>query len=120
MSDEEFRSFEEFWPFYVEQHSKPATRALHFVGTTAAIACALGGPLIALAPFCGYGPAWVSHFFIEKNRPATFKHPLWSLRADFRMFRLTLLGRMERELARAREQYPPRAAASDQPSAISR
>jgi len=107
MSEErDFRSFEEFWPFYVKEHSKKATRILHFVGTTAAGACVLGGLLtkrrwlLAVAPVAGYGPAWFSHFFIEKNRPATFKHPVWSLRADGVMWWKTLTRTMDAEVER--------------------
>lgn len=92
MADREYETFEEFWPFYVKEHRKASTRALHFVGTTAAMACLAGGLLtkrrwlLAVAPFAGYGPAWFSHFVIEKNRPATFKYPLWSLKADLIMW----------------------------------
>lgn len=92
MADREYETFEEFWPFYVKEHRKASTRALHFVGTTAAMACLAGGLLtkrrwlLAVAPFAGYGPAWFSHFVIEKNRPATFKYPLWSLKADLVMW----------------------------------
>jgi hypothetical protein len=100
-------TYQEFWPYYVSQHLRPSTRALHFFGTTFVLAClgaaALVSPVWLLAaPFGGYGPAWIGHFFFEKNRPATFRHPLWSLRGDFRMYRLTLLGRMGPELERAR------------------
>jgi len=104
---ESFQSFEEFWPFYVREHSHPLNRALHFVGTTGVLAC-LGTalltrsklPLLA-APVMGYGFAWIGHFLVEKNRPATFKHPLWSLRADFVMYKKMWTGEMAGELARA-------------------
>lgn len=117
-------SYEEFWPYYVSQHMVPITRRLHVVGTTlvlAALAAALAvDPLWLLAaPLAGYGFAWAGHFFFEHNRPATFTYPVWSLRADFRMFRLTLLGRMGRELERARELYPRPGAVGNQHSAIS-
>ena len=102
----DFRSFEEFWPFYVREHSKKATRILHFVGTTAAGACVLGGLLtkrrwlLAVAPVVGYGPAWIGHFFVEGNKPATFDHPLWSLRADGVMWWKTLTRTMDAEVER--------------------
>jgi hypothetical protein len=101
-----FETFEEFWPFYVKQHSKKATRIMHFVGTTGAIACAAGGLLtkrrwlLAAAPVCGYGFAWASHFFIEKNRPATFTYPAWSLRADFVMWWKMCAREMDAEVER--------------------
>ena len=93
-------SFEEFWPFYLGEHSKAATRALHFAGTAgglllAAAAALLGRwGLLAAAPVFAYGLAWIGHFFVEKNRPATFQHPLWSLRGDFRMLFRMIRGRM--------------------------
>jgi hypothetical protein len=104
-------SYEEFWPYYVSEHALPATRALHFAGTSLVLACFAAGLLVsawwfAAAPLAGYGFAWVAHFFFEKNRPATFTYPLWSLRGDFRMFRLMLLGRMAPELARAASLFP--------------
>ena len=103
-------SYEEFWPYYVSEHSLPSTRVLHFVGTALVLACLALGALVSpwwllAAPLAGYGFAWVGHFFFEHNRPATFTYPLWSLRGDFRMFRLILLGRMEPELERARATY---------------
>jgi hypothetical protein len=104
-------SYEEFWPYYVSEHRLPLTRALHFAGTSLVLASVAAGVLVSpwwflAAPFAGYGFAWAGHFFCEKNRPATFTYPLWSLRGDFRMYRLMLLRRMEPELARAAALYP--------------
>jgi hypothetical protein len=105
-------SFEDFWPFYVARHVHPVNRALHFLGTSLvlgvlAAAISLGEPLWLLAvPVAGYGPAWVGHLLFEGNEPATFEHPVWSLRGDLRMYRLMWMARMEPELARARLLYP--------------
>ena len=102
-----YTTFAEFWPFYLREHSKPATRALHYIGTSLVVALAgyalLMGEwlwLIAL-PLAGYFFAWLAHFTIEKNRPATFTYPLWSLFADFRMWWLWLSGGLKAELERA-------------------
>lgn len=99
-------TFEEFWPFYVKEHSLPETRRMHFAGTSVVVGL-LGAAVLfrkswplKLAPFAGYGPAWVSHFFVEKNKPASFKYPLWSLLADFKMWGLIASGQMDAELAR--------------------
>jgi hypothetical protein len=104
---EDFRSFEDFWPFYVREHSKPLTRWFHFAGTSAAIV-ALGAwgktrkpAYLAAALVGGYLPSWISHFFIENNRPATFKYPLWSLIGDLKMYGLIWQGKMDAEVARA-------------------
>ncbi|WP_428267030.1 Mpo1-like protein [Haliangium sp.] len=102
-------SFEEFWPYYVSQHMDPTCRALHFVGTSLALGCAaltpFYPPALLAAPVAGYSLAWLGHFVFEKNRPATFTYPLWSLRGDFRMWRLTLARKMEAELERARAMF---------------
>ena len=101
MNEREFRSFAEFWPYYRSEHSKSATRVLHGVGILAAIGSmvlvlAIGKWwLFPLALVPGYGLAWVGHFFIEKNRPATFAHPLWSFLGDWKMLALMLTGRLE-------------------------
>lgn len=101
MSDRQFNSFSDFWPFYLGEHSKPATRLLHCVGTLAAIAgvivlVAIGKWwLFPLALVPGYAFAWAAHFFVEKNRPATFKHPLWSFIGDWKMLALMLTGRLK-------------------------
>lgn len=105
----QFHSFEEFWPFYVKEHQKKSTRILHFIGTTGAMACVAGGLLtkrrwlLAVAPVVGYGPAWVSHFFVEHNKPASFKHPLWSLRADLVMWSKMVRFQMDDEVERILE-----------------
>jgi hypothetical protein len=111
---ERLTTFEEFWPFYVSQHSRASTRALHFAGTTMVLGSLAAGVLVAppyalLAFVLGYGPAWIGHFFFEKNRPATFTYPLWSLRGDLRMYGLMLTGRMAPEVDRALLAYPPHA-----------
>lgn len=96
----QFRSFAEFYPYYLGEHSNPTCRRLHFVGTSLVIALMAytigsGKWLLLLAlPVFGYGFAWVGHFFFERNRPATFTHPLYSLIGDFVMFRDILLGKI--------------------------
>ena len=99
------RTFAEFWPYYVRQHAKPATRLLHAIGSTLAIvviaiALAVDPWILLLAPLVGYGFAWYAHFFVERNRPASFVHPFWSLAADYRMLFLMIAGRMDDEVAR--------------------
>ena len=96
----QYRSFAEFYPYYLGEHSNPTCRRLHFFGTSLVIALlaysiASASWLLLLAlPVVGYGFAWIGHYFFEKNRPATFTHPLYSLIGDFAMFRDILLGRL--------------------------
>jgi hypothetical protein len=102
-----FESFAQFWPYYLQEHAKPATRALHYLGTTLVVLVALAALisgrwwLFAVMPIAGYFFAWLAHFMVEKNRPATFTYPLWSLAADFKMWWLWLTFRLGPELKRA-------------------
>lgn len=101
-----FQSFQEFWPFYLSQHSNRTCRKLHIVGTTLGLLIFLNGlrtghpRAILPALFVGYGLSWIGHFFYEKNRPATFTYPRWSLLGDFRMLWLFYTGKLPAELAR--------------------
>ncbi|WP_022684131.1 DUF962 domain-containing protein [Sphingobium bisphenolivorans] len=100
-------AFRDFWPYYLQEHARPGTRALHYAGTSLVVLLLGAIPLSgrwwigAALPLAGYGFAWIGHGLIERNRPATFRHPLWSLRADFRMWFRFVTGRMGRELALA-------------------
>jgi hypothetical protein len=94
VTDIAFQSFKDFYPFYLGQHSNSVCRRLHFIGSTGVllIAALVLAQQLSLSwlwalPMCGYGFAWVGHFFFEKNRPATFKHPFYSLLGDWVMYK---------------------------------
>ncbi len=97
---ESFTSFRDFYPYYLTEHSNSTCRRLHFVGTSLVIALvawivASGSWMLLIAlPVAGYSFAWIGHFFFEKNRPATFQHPLYSLMGDFVMYRDMLVGKV--------------------------
>ena len=100
MSDSRIQTFREFYPYYLSEHRNGACRVCHFAGSTLVVTM-LGYTLLtstwwlaALLPLGGYGPAWVGHFFFEKNRPATFTYPKWSLWADWVMMKDILIGRI--------------------------
>ncbi|MDA8232464.1 MAG: DUF962 domain-containing protein [Magnetospirillum sp.] len=101
-------TYRQFWPVYLSLHADPVNRALHVAGTLAAlgllaVAVALGnGWLAGAAPVVGYGSAWAGHALVERNRPATFRHPFLSLVGDLHMSGLFLTGRLGRELDRRR------------------
>ena len=104
---ERLTSFAAFWPYYLREHARPQTRALHYLGTTLVVLIAIAALvterwtwLIAM-PLAGYAFAWIGHYTVERNRPATFTYPLWSLAADFRMWGLWLTGKLKPELKRA-------------------
>ena len=95
-----FNSFAEFYSFYLDEHRNRTSRRLHFIGSCGvlalvAVAVATGDARWLLAALaCGYGFAWVGHFFFEKNRPATFKHPIYSFMGDWVMFKDILGGKI--------------------------
>ncbi|MCQ8186242.1 DUF962 domain-containing protein [Parvularcula maris] len=118
----DYTSFEQFWPHYLREHADKGTRMLHYIGTAltlvVAAAAILTGKLwmLLLIPVVGYGFAWVSHAFVERNKPATFTYPLWSLLSDYRMFFLAITGRLAPELEKAGV-TGPEASAPPRPSA---
>ena len=97
--EQRYRTFEDFYPFYLTEHVNPVSRRLHVVGTSLVVLCFIlamifadGRWLIAM-PVIGYGFAWAGHFFFEKNKPATFKYPAFSLMGDFRLWFETVTGK---------------------------
>ena len=98
------QNFAEFFPYYLREHAHPTCRALHYIGTSLVLAIVIyaivsAEPVYLWAmPVVGYFFAWVGHFFIEKNRPATFTYPVWSLIGDFKMYFLFVTGQLGREL----------------------
>ena len=104
---EKIETFEEFWVFYVGEHRSPLNRFLHYLGTGSAILLAAYTVLtlsnillLLLVPLIGYGNAWIGHFFVEKNKPASFKYPLWSFFGDLKMLAYGVTGRMGKEVVR--------------------
>ncbi len=105
-SHNQITTYREFWPFYLREHRLPANRAVHYFGTFFSFSVLALGAFVdpwwlLAAPVAGYGPAWYGHFILEKNRPATFTYPFWSLISDYRMTFRFLAGRLGRDLAEA-------------------
>jgi len=102
-----YTTFWQFYPYYLTEHRDATNRALHFIGTAFILVLLVAGialgnwKLLVAIPFCGYGFAWVGHYFIEKNRPATFTYPFYSLGSDFVMFWHILSGQIKSKLAEA-------------------
>lgn len=107
-AEKKYKTFWAFYPYYLTEHSDSINRALHFIGTLLLLLVLVAGVitgkwwLFALIPVLGYGFAWVGHFFIEKNKPATFTYPLYSLASDFVMFWHTITGQIGRRMKEAK------------------
>ena len=101
MEKKRFNRFSEFYPFYLSEHQDRVNRRLHFVGTTLVIALVLFALItqqwlwLLAVPFAGYGFAWFGHFFFEKNKPATFNHPVYSFLGDWVMYKDILTGKIK-------------------------
>lgn len=97
----DFKRFKDFYPFYLSEHRHRANRLMHFIGSWLVLIILFGAGFAGryaywiLIPFVGYGFAWIGHFFFERNRPATFQYPLYSLIADWVMFKDILLGKVK-------------------------
>lgn len=104
-----YTTFRDFYPYYLTEHALPINYWLHFFGTLGVITCfVLGlvtsnGWLFIVMPFCGYGFAWAGHYIFEKNRPATFTYPFYSLGSDFVLFYHVLTGQITKKLEEAHE-----------------
>ncbi|UTW48101.1 DUF962 domain-containing protein [Bacterioplanoides sp. SCSIO 12839] len=102
--EQPFRSFAEFYPYYLSEHSDRVCRSLHYIGSSAVLFCLayslLSGQYVWLwaLPVLGYGMAWIGHFFFEHNKPATFKYPLWSFMGDWVMLKDFLTGQIGHKL----------------------
>ena len=102
-----YTTYKDFFPHYLREHSKKRTRLLHYCGTGASnillitLIATQNYLLIPLVLLAGYGPAWIAHFFVEHNKPATFQYPLWSLIGDHHMTMLMLTGKLKDNMEKA-------------------
>lgn len=98
---EKLKSYSDFYVFYLTEHRNKISRILHFIGTFLFFVVLIyllltkNFILLWILPVIGYGFAWLGHFFFEKNQPATFKYPFWSLISDFRLFFALLIGKQK-------------------------
>ena len=105
--EKKYKSFWSFYPYYLAEHEDATNRGLHFIGTASLIILLIAAIalqtwwLLALVPLVGYSFAWAGHYFIEKNKPATFTYPLYSLAGDFVMFWHTLTGQLNEQMKKA-------------------
>lgn len=121
---EQPQTFEEFWTLYVQAHLNKTNRTLHFIGTSTAFGLVGLGVLtrrltpILMAPVVGYGLAWIGHFLVEGNIPATFGHPLWSFKGDMKMWRMILEGTMDAEVERVLAEQVKKASETIEPEPV--
>ena len=114
MSSNRFQSFDDFFPYYLAEHASPVCRGFHYVGTGTATLLGVYAFvtmqfwLVPAAMIWGYLWSWIGHLVFEKNRPATFRYPLWSFRGDFKMLMLYVTGRLQPVLDKALDDYPAR------------
>lgn len=100
-NDKKYKSFAEFYPFYLSEHADITCRRLHFIGSTLVLTClayaitSQNWMALWALPLLGYGFAWVGHFFFEKNRPATFTYPFYSFLGDWVMYKDILAGKIK-------------------------
>ena len=108
---EKFQRFKDFYPYYLSEHSDPKCRQMHYIGTSLTLGIVVIALLtlnpfwLLLGPVAGYSFAWIGHFFIEKNRPATFTYPLWSLMGDYVMYFSWLSGKLPNQLKQAQAKF---------------
>ena len=107
MNEKRYSSFQSFYPYYLTEHKNKVSRTLHFIGTALVFICLIAGiitgrwVLFIIIPLCGYGFAWFGHYFFEKNKPATFKYPFYSLGSDFVMFFHIITGQIKKKMSDA-------------------
>jgi hypothetical protein len=108
-AEKKYKTFWSFYPYYLTEHSDNTNRLLHFIGTLFLLVALMAGVItgkwwfFAFVPVLGYGFAWVGHYFIEKNKPATFTYPLYSLASDFVMFWHTITGQIGKKMKEAKK-----------------
>jgi hypothetical protein len=113
VEEKKYKSFWSFYPYYLTEHGDITNRTLHFIGTALLLVILIVAItiqkwwMLALIPVVGYGFAWAGHFFVEKNKPATFTYPLYSLGSDFVMFWHILTGQISKKLEEAKKIIEP-------------
>ena len=107
--EKKYKTFWDFYPYYLTEHSDPICRSTHYIGTTLLFAVVFSAiyfsnaKILFLLPVVGYGFAWLGHFVFEKNRPATFQYPFYSLASDFVMYFHFLTGQITQKVEAAKK-----------------